>query len=310
MVLDELGFEDVPIYAPNQAKDFFEELEIVGRDFFLLGWQGMVVIDILEKCLRETRPYEINKGETDKVYEESVFIAMEAIEKRKNLVKALKECRSKFESIKVDRSEQRPIIGMVGEFFVRANRFSNEDIVIKLEELGAEVWAAPVYEWFLYRNFRRDFTARQTGDLKCIAKTMMMDKVQLYEEHRIASVFKGFLRNFHEPSTREVLDMASPYVDKTFFGEAIMSMGKAVDFYKKGLAGVVNTIPFTCLPGTIAAALFKRFKEEHNDMPVLTIAYDGLGQTNSDTRLEAFVHQTKEFKHRMEGIKKKKAVAV
>ena len=310
MVLDELGYEDVPIYAPNQARNFFEELEVVGRDFFLLGWQGLVTIDLLEKCLRETRPYELNKGETEKVYKECVEISMSVIEKRSNLIKALKECRKKFEAIAVDKSELRPVVGMVGEFFVRANKFSNEDIIIKLEELGVEVWVAPVYEWFLYRNFRRDFLARQRGDIACIGKTMLMDKFQVLEEHKIAGVFKGFLRNLEEPSTKSVLDMASEYVDKTFFGEAIMSIGKAMDFYNKGLCGIVNTIPFTCLPGTIASALLKRFKEEHNDIPVLNVAYDGLGQTNSDTRLEAFVHQARQFQKRMESIKNGELVRV
>lgn len=304
MVLDEIGFNDVPIYAPNQAKNFFDELEVVGKDFFLLGWQGMVAVDLLEKCLRETRPYEINKGETDTVYKKAVDVAMEAIEKRSNLIKALKECRKMFEAIHVDKSELKPVVGMVGEFFVRANKFSNENIIIKLEELGVEVWVAPVYEWFLYRNFRRDFLARQRGDIITIGKTLLMDKFQVHEEHKIAGVFKGFLRNIEEPSTRSVLDMAEEYVSRTFFGEAIMSMGKAVDFYNKGLCGIVNTIPFTCLPGTIAAALLKRFKEEHNDIPVLNVAYDGLGQTNSDTRLEAFVHQAKQFEKRMESMKK------
>ena len=108
IVLDEMGYEDVPIYAPNQSRDFFNELEIIGRDFFALGWKGMVSVDLLEKCLRETRPYEINKGETDRVYDECVNIAMDAIATRKDLIKALKECRKKFEAIEVDKSEEFP----------------------------------------------------------------------------------------------------------------------------------------------------------------------------------------------------------
>jgi len=310
IVLDELGYEDVPIYAPNQAKNFFQELEVVGKDFFVLAWRGMVAIDVLEKCLRETRPYEIHEGDTDKVYKESVDIAMKAIETRGNFMKALKECRAKFETIPVDRSVKKPVVGMVGEFFVRANAFSNENIIVELEKLGLEVWVAPVYEWFLYRNFRRDLQAAHRGDIICRTKTIAMDKLQVHEEHKIAGVFKGYLRNIVEPSTGEVLDMADPYVKKTFFGEAIMSIGKAEDFYRKGLSGLVNTIPFTCLPGTIAIALLKRFKEEHHDIPVLNMAYDGLGQTNSDIRLEAFVHQVKQFEKKMAHLKAKKLVKV
>ena len=199
---------------------------------------------------------------------------------------------------------------MVGEFFVRSNSFSNENIIVELEKLGLEVWVAPVYEWFLYRNFRRDLLAAQRGDLICRAKTLAMDKLQVHEEHKVANVFKGFLKNIEEPSTKEVLKMAEPYIKPTFFGEAIMSIGKAEDFYRKGLRGLINTIPFTCLPGTIAVAVLKRFKEEHNDIPVLNMAYDGLGQTNSDIRLEAFVHQVKQFAKKMESLKGKELARV
>jgi hypothetical protein len=52
------------------------------------------------------------------------------------------------------------------------------------------------------------------------------------------------------------------------------------------------------MPGTIVSTLLKRYREEHNNIPILNMAYDGQEQTNTLTRLEAFMYQAKEFKDR------------
>jgi predicted nucleotide-binding protein (sugar kinase/HSP70/actin superfamily) len=72
-------------------------------------------------------------------------------------------------------------------------------------------------------------------------------------------------------------------------------MGKTVDFCKKGASGVINVMPFTCMPGTIVSALLKRYREENNNLPVLNMAYDGQEQTNTLTRIEAFMHQARQY---------------
>ena len=47
---------------------------------------------------------------------------------------------------------ERPLIGMVGEIYVRSNVFSNENVIKKVEELGGEVWLAPFGEWICTRT--------------------------------------------------------------------------------------------------------------------------------------------------------------
>jgi hypothetical protein len=41
--------------------------------------------------------------------------------------------------------------------------------------------------------------------------------------------------------------------------------------------------------------VLKRVREEHDNIPVLTIAYDGQGDSQTLTRIEAFMHQAKSF---------------
>jgi predicted nucleotide-binding protein (sugar kinase/HSP70/actin superfamily) len=164
--------------------------------------------------------------------------------------------------------------------------------------LGLEVWSAPVNEWFLYRNFRRNMHSILDFDWGCLLTTVIKNWVQLKDEHRLSHPFLRGLETIHEPSTDKILTLAKPYIHKTFEGEAIMSVGKALDFINRGVSGLVNTIPFTCMPGTIATIILKKVSEDYGNIPNLTIAYDGLSQANTTIRLETFAHQAKEFKER------------
>ena len=298
MVLDDLGYPDVPIYAPHQGARFFDDLGIVGRDFLRIAWRGMVGVDVLQKALLETRPYEVRPGATDAVYAECVDDLMTTLRERGDAVKAMRRARERFEAIEVDRSQPLPVIGLGGEFYIRANAYSNQDVIAKIEALGGEVWTAPVFEWFLYRNFRRDMRAKLDGDLLLRVKNAAEDKIMTRDEHALSKPFEGFLRNGYEPPTSEVLGLAAEYVDCSFEGEAIMTVGKTMDFIRKGLHGVVSVMPFTCMPGTISHAIHKRVRTEHGDFPFLNMVYDGNEQATDQTRLEAFMYQATEFMKR------------
>jgi predicted nucleotide-binding protein (sugar kinase/HSP70/actin superfamily) len=122
--------------------------------------------------------------------------------------------------------------------------------------------------------------------------------VQHKEEHSLADIFRGSIKNLHEPTIPQTLEMARDYLHHSFEGEAVLSMGKSRDFVQKGVAGLVNIMPFTCMPGTVVNSLFKRFQEDHGNIPFLNLAYDGQEQTHSRTRLEAFMYQVRQFHQR------------
>ena len=298
LVLDDLGFHHVPIYSPNQDETLYNDLGIMGSQFTRLGWQGIVAVDLLMKKLLETRPYEKEKGKTDQVYQESLKRVCEAILKGDDLEGALRKSIEEFNQIEVDEFGTKPLIGIVGEIFVRLNRFANENVIRKIEQFGGEAWIAPLTEWILYVNTiakKRSFKNKSFSNL---LKVFLTDYYQKKDEHHLEKIFKGHLRNFGEPKTRSIFKKAKPYIDSSFEGEAILSVGKTIDFAKRGASGVVNIMPFTCMPGTIVSTLLKRYQEENNNIPILNMAYDGQEQTNTLTRLEAFMYQTREFQKR------------
>jgi predicted CoA-substrate-specific enzyme activase len=295
LVLDDLGFEHVPVYSPNQDETLYSDLGIMGSRFTRLGWQGIVAVDLLMKKLLETRPYEKKKGKSDQVYRESLDRVCQAIEKGGDLKESLKKGIEEFNRVEVERPGTRPLIGIVGEIFVRLNRFSNEDVIRKIEAFGGEAWIAPLTEWILYVNTISKDRSLKKKSFGNLLKVFLTDYYQKKDEHHLEKVFEGHLRKFGEPKTKALFKKAKPYVDSSFEGEAILSVGKTIDFAGRGASGIVNIMPFTCMPGTIVSTLLKRYREENSNIPILNMAYDGQEQTNTLTRLEAFMYQAREF---------------
>ncbi len=294
MVLSDHGFDNVPIYAPNQDDRLYQELDILGGRFMRLGWRAIVATDLLIKMLHQTRPYELDPGETDRVYKAQLARIAAAIEKGGDeIFPALSEAAEAFLAIpKTD--EQKPVVGIVGEIYIRSNRFGNNDLVRKVEELGGEAWLAPITEWISYVNYTGKKKIVEQGGLGGLFQMMLTQYIQVKDEHRMERIFEDFLRQGREPKVKRVLNQAMPYLDESFEGEAILTVGKSIDFIGKGASGIINAMPFTCMPGMVSSAIMTLIQNKYN-VPILNVAYDGQGESNTSTRLEAFMHQVGDY---------------
>jgi predicted CoA-substrate-specific enzyme activase len=295
LVLRDLGHEGVPIISPNQGRQFYNEMGKVARGFDRLAWRGLLAGDFLEKLLHERRPYEREKGGVDRAFWWSIDRVSKAILGGEDIFRALEECRDRMMAVPVDQEDSRPLIGIVGEVFVRTNRFSNDNIVAEIERLGGEAWLPPFTEWIMYTNFTRKRANREGRDYKSYFVTVLKDRIQKRDEHSMKEIFEGAIKKIEEPTTEYVLSLADPYIHDSFEGEAGLSIGKAIDFVDNGASGIVNVMPFTCMPGTIVHGVMKRVRQAYNNIPFLNMAYDGLEQTNTVTRLEAFMHQALQY---------------
>jgi predicted nucleotide-binding protein (sugar kinase/HSP70/actin superfamily) len=292
IVLEKFGHTNVPIYAPIQDSTFYKDLGIVGSEFASRSWEGVVAIGLLIKCLHETRPYEKEKGAAGKTYQEYLPRIYEAVKSGNGHLDAvLKEMRKTFEDIPIS-DEPKPLIGIIGEIFVRSNSFSNESLVKKIEDLGGAVWLAPVEEWIYYVNFtarRKALRKREmSGSINLFLKTFFQKRY----EHKYARYFEGYLKTLHEPDTKTLLRKAAPYIDDSFEGEAILSVGKSIDLVERGASGIVNAMPFGCMPGTIVTAIMQGVSKKYN-IPFISIPYDGTESTATHLQLEAFMEQAK-----------------
>ncbi|MFZ3123309.1 MAG: acyl-CoA dehydratase activase [Thermodesulfovibrionales bacterium] len=297
MALDDLGYAHVPIFSPNQDVEFYRDLGIVGKDFALRSWQGIIAIELLTKCLHETRPYEKQNGSADFIYREylgEIYSSLKGINgKVEGLLKSMRRDFQNLLPSSSGQKDRKPLIGIIGEIFVRSNKFSNEDLARKIEAHGGEAWLAPVEEWIYYVNHTASQKALLKKEWSDIMNTLLKTFFQKRIEHKYAGYFSGFLKTLKEPETKEIIKKASPYLHSSFEGEAILSIGKAVDLIERGASGIVNAMPFGCMPGTIVTALMQGLNRKYG-VPFISIPYDGTESPTTDIQLEAFMHQAKE----------------
>jgi len=216
----------------------------------------------------------------------------------RDLDNVIRQCVRDFANISTTGDGRRPVVGVVGEIYVRSHTFSNANVVRQLESLGAEVDLSGFCEWIYYTNFTRIRRSRRKRDFVATVKDLLKQWVQKMDERRVATLFRDILANPFESASTDILRCAAPYLHDSFEGEAILSVGKTIEHFHQKASGVVNVMPFTCMPGSIVRALLKRVREDHEQMPVVSLAYDGQAEGSTTTRLEAFMHQVSEFHRR------------
>ncbi len=296
-ILRDLGITNLPIYSPQQDIEFYDDLGIAGRDFTRFAWRGVVAVDILDKLLRRIRPYALDKEEVDRVYKESLSKIEKALEERGDLLQVMLEIREEFAKIP-RRDEELPLVGVVGEIYVRNNRFANENLYRTLENMGLEVLMPPVGEWIYFINFISKKWAKKSGMLGATLKFIIENKIQVQEEEAFLRIVKDLLGDrAKEPTIEDLEKFASSFVHPDYEGgEVMLSIGKAVEYLERGVSGIVNVIPFACMPGNVQSAILKRIREEIGErLPLLTVPCDGQKAMGVRMRLEAFVEQVKEY---------------
>ncbi len=294
IILDDLGYTDVPIYSPN-SKNGYADFGLDGTAFRTMAWRGMVFIDCLQKLLFRTRPYEVHKGETEKLYLHYVRLLDNAIVRDESLDELGHRAADDFAGIEVS-GPQKPLVGVVGEIYLRNNRFSNNHLIESLESLGLEVWLATFTEWPLYTSYtyRRDSIANL--NLKGILKGNLQLILQRRHEHKIIRSFSRNRKLWNDYPIERTLKLAQKYLQLDYKGEAVLSIGKAMEMVAQGASGVVNAMPFNCMPGTVVSSLSKKISEDLGSVPWLNISYEGLRDSGEETRLEAFAEQVKAFR--------------
>jgi predicted nucleotide-binding protein (sugar kinase/HSP70/actin superfamily) len=299
MILQDVGFGDVPILAPSQDKNFYSELNVFDNDPSRLAWNGIVACDVLLKARLALRPYEKQKGQIDEVYNRTLKDLCNLLAKgpsEDDIAQLMRDAADAIAAVPVDRSVLKPRIGIVGEIYIRSHPVSNNFVIDHLEALGAETSLASVGEWMYYTNVTRKLGAARERDWKEWLNNHLKDRIQHRIERRLAEPFIPVVGDIIEPPVKTILDYAAPYIDPTFEGEAVVSIGKIIEFCEHGCHGVVNVMPFTCMPSTIVSGVMRKVvRDALGGMPAIGISYDGQQDPALHTQLEAFVHQARAY---------------
>jgi predicted nucleotide-binding protein (sugar kinase/HSP70/actin superfamily) len=306
--VDELGYEDVPIITIT-SNDGYSSIGQYSMDLVRTAWRAVLCQDILMNALLKTRPYEREKGSTDKLYLESLEDVGRAVsvmgvshrERLRGIVAAMTKARDAFRALPADYDRSRPLIGVVGEIFCRHNTFSNFDLVRLVEEQGGECWLAGIGEWVWYVDdeHRRRLADEGRTISKESAVRYVKTRIQRADERAIHGPWHDDFQGYEEaPSVRAVLELSKPYLPYTgALGEMVLSTGTSIYMHGKGADGIIDISPFSCMNGIVTQAVYPVVQRDLDGLPIRVFYFDGT-QADLERDVGIFIELARTYQRR------------
>jgi predicted nucleotide-binding protein (sugar kinase/HSP70/actin superfamily) len=319
LVLDRFEeFRDIPITYLSTRNGYETDLIMPAEAaviFRKLGYVAVIISDLLDRMVWRVRPYELRPGLTDSFMAKGLEALSSEVERNgasldfRVLFDIVEDIASTVRTFIDTRLPRRPLIGIIGEIYVRTHPDSNQHIVQVLERFGAEVVVASIAEWINYITYDRAREHRRRLKLALLKRDFISFRailndllpIQLeryYQIIRQGQIYRRVLkyidihRDHRIGTLEERLDRDRLY-SFDIGTEAALSIGAALEQMHEGYNGIVNVFPFTCMPSAVSTAVLKPLLNKMN-MPYIDAPYDGAIQPNRDVALRTFVFQAKQ----------------
>ena len=273
---------------------------------------SVVVADILERVLWRTRPYETEPGMADHFIRRSTDMMRRAFEsyaggmKFGKILDRLAEAVEEAKAIINPSVPPKPLIGIVGEMYLRTHVHANQDLIRVLERYGAEVLDASFSEFVNYISYeglratKRDFRlALKQLRLRTIIASLrrMLDfgGDLLYKEFRQRKTYRRVRSVIDLAEDHKVAHLEDVLKEEDVFTfdvptEACLSVAAILDYARSGYNGVVNVYPFTCLPSMTTSAIAKPLMRRQG-VPYLDVPCDSSAQPGREAAIRTFMYQ-------------------
>ena len=297
--LQDAGLSQVSVMSLNfsgleKEQAFHLNISLINKFLQAIGYG-----DLLMKLLYSTRPYEVHKGESQKLYDKWNEKCVESLlHGKREYKKNIKEIVKDFNNIEVELKDI-PKVGIVGEILIKYHTFGNDHLVDRLEKEGVEVCAPELMGFVKYsaydgiaksKLFKKDF-AYAYGCKK------MIDIIGLYEKP-IDKALEGtrYRKSVDIYKLVDNVDGILSVGNQT--GEGWFLTAEMVELIKEGVTNIVCVQPFACLPNHIVGkAVIKRIRTLYPESNIVAIDYDpGASHTNQINRIKLMLTVAKEKK--------------
>ncbi|GHV76220.1 2-hydroxyglutaryl-CoA dehydratase [Spirochaetia bacterium] len=297
--LDEAGYPQVPIYSTDvyDLKNIHPGFKLSELSFARGAW-CLVMIEILENLRRRIRPYEFEKGETDRVFEIWVDNITEALY-HGGMLSALRSYRKAikaFCAIRYDRRTPKPKVFITGEYLLTYHTGSNYNIEEYLEKNNMEVELPQMYN--IFRNLMLMHIVSKFRKYQVI-----YSRLELLRAFGGDTFFEAALRimevtarrhPLYEPFLQlpELAKYSDPIIDRSInSGESFLMVADILHQASRGVKSFILLQPFGCLPNHFAGrGIVKRIKEEYPGIQILALDYDpDTSFANIENRLQMLI---------------------
>ena len=299
--LKDAGFPNVPVISFNvvgmeKMPGFKITLPLIER---LL--KSVVYADLLQKMLTKNRAYEINKGETKKLFDIWLDKCKKLVVKSsmKDFKSSIYEMVEDFEKIELDKTLIKPKVGIVGEVLIKYHPFGNNYVAEKLEEEGAEV-ILPDFMGFVKFIATHKITFNQlikTDKTKAKLFKAAIKLIDILEKDSVIALSnskKEYLLPCNiwelEDKVKNILSIGNQT------GEGWFLTAEMIEYIEHGIPNIVCVQPFACLPNhVVGKGVIKTIREKYPEANISPIDYDpGASETNQTNRIKLLMTVAKD----------------
>ena len=299
--LKDAGFSQVPVISFNivgmeKNPGFKITIPLIEK---LL--KSVIYGDLLQKLLLKNRVYEINKGETQELYEKWMEKSKRLVQNSnsKQFKQSIYDMVNDFEKIELDTSVQKPKVGVVGEILIKYHPFGNNFVIDVLENEGAEV-IMPDFMGFIKFMATHKITFNSLLNIdKTKAKLfkVALKLIDIFEKDlkiALSNSSKNYLLPcdiWHlEEKVKDILSIGNQT------GEGWFLTAEMIEYIENGIPNIVCVQPFACLPNhVVGKGVIKTIRSKFPDANISPVDYDpGASEANQTNRLKLLITVAKD----------------
>ena len=299
--LKDAGFENIPVISFNlvgmeKMPGFKLTIPLLER---LL--RTIVYGDLLQKMLTKNRAYEVNKGETQKLFDTWMEKCKKLLIKcsNKEFKQSIYDIVSDFEKIELDMSKEKPRVGIVGEVLIKYHPFGNNFVVDLLEREGAEVILPDFMGFVKFMathkiTFNKLLNTNKTSSKISKAAINLIDILEKDLKIALANSKKNYLPPcdiWHlEDKVKDILSIGNQT------GEGWFLTAEMIEYIENDIPNIICVQPFACLPNhVVGKGVIKTIREKYPQANISPVDYDpGASESNQANRIKLLMTVAKD----------------
>lgn len=295
------GFGQVPVFSLSAGRGLGKTGLVIDRHKLVKRLAfGVVFSDALARMVLSTTPHEIQAGSAMALQQRYIgeMARLAGREDFRGLLRLLEEAVGEFNALPVDEAPA-PVVGVLGEIFVKHNAFSNNNIVEWLISQGVEVVVPPLLSFFEqgFVNEEFDQGVYLKRSLRDLVMNRLLERYVRFYLTRVERVMAGF--RYHRPS-HSLKELAAETSRTTSLanqaGEGWLLPAEIIGMIKEGIGNIVCLQPFGCLANQIIGkGIEKKLRSLYNRLNLLFLDMDpGTSEVNILNRLHFVVMSARE----------------
>lgn len=276
--LEKAGYGNIPVISLNyNGEEKHSGFQINPKMVSALV-AAVCYSDLLMTLTQQIRPYEVNKGETDKLKQKWLLRLANAIKKGQNIIgrkKIYDHIITDFKKIKTEKREVSKV-GIVGEIYIKFSPVGNEHLEDFLQSQNCDYRQGGFLNYCIYVVYsdmkNRELSRNKKIELAAYQK--VIDFLCKQQNQLNESLDKAGM--LYDTAFYDMLQMKEDILSDYYnIGDGWLMMAEANFLIKQGYDKILVVHPFGCLVSHVGGrGAIKALKDKYPHARISSVEYD------------------------------------